>query len=440
MTPVFALMLILNALRCEGADQQRIRVRISRGDKTESVLINPRAKASELYGKAESLGIFNDRNNTVLMEYSGSIILDDPSTRLVDILVPPSLTNLMMLRPLILRVLAVKQIKITVHITNGDITESFKVNAATRTNEVYQKAEHIGLMENHFQFSLRYRYDPERVLMDDVNPATPQRRLLDCIDPKHPNELDLIVWPFPEGVLLYAMFREMAPNQDIPSWNYAVFCVRNPNHVLCSSLSRRIEYEDDMATVISKTSSNNDVEDWANSIYVVNVPTWSGVLHLENVPRSVRSMTLNGHCVKIDFAALRFTSLTELTLDFDEIIGFNIMALSGSLLNILRFPSTDGLPSGYIDDVIRTLNTLRAHNEICLERMVFGRKEKGQKVFWYNPEENDYEYIRVDSVRGSQNVYEQYPLASPKTSWSKDWTVLQVSNAKPAFVTSTAFP
>ena len=78
-------------------------------------------------------------------------------------------------------------------------------------------------MDNHFQFSLRYRDDSERVLMYDFNPWTPQRRLLDCIDPKHPNGWDLIVLPFPEGVLLYAMFREMAPNQNIPSWNYALF-------------------------------------------------------------------------------------------------------------------------------------------------------------------------------------------------------------------------
>ena len=194
---------------------------------------------SELYRNAESIGILDSINmKMVLSKTNSRVIPDDPFMNLMAI-TPPS-------RQLILKVFAAKQIRITIHITNGNVTKSFTMKAKIRTKDVYQKAVVIGIMDNCFQFLLRYQYGGYRILIDDFHPSMHQQILLDCIDMKHPNELRLFVAPLPEGVLLYALFQDMAPNQDIPSWKYAQFCVRNPWHVLCPSLSRRIEYEDDM--------------------------------------------------------------------------------------------------------------------------------------------------------------------------------------------------
>ena len=373
--------------------QQMIQISITNvnGNTKESFLMSADTSTSDLYRNAECIGILDPINmQMVLSESNGVVIPDDPCMSLLTI-TPPS-------RQLILKVLAAKQIRITIHITNGNVTKSFTMKAKTRSKEVYQKAVDIGIMDNYFQFSLRYQYGGYRVLSDDFHPSMHQQILLDCIDMKHPNELRLFVAPLPEGVLLYALFQDMAPNQDIPSWNYAQFCVRNPWHVICDSLSRRIEYEDDMDTVInSKMSSNNDVEDWANDIYVVNVPMWSGVLLLQHTPKSVRSMTLKGYSVRVNFQTLHFSSLRELTLDFEEIVGFDIVALSGSSLEILRFPSNPGLQEYHVDGVLKLLTTMRGRGDIRLDKIDFGRAGTEQNVIWYNKEAKTYEYIHVVS-------------------------------------------
>ena len=366
--------------------KQRVRVRINNGDEKLSFLVDPRSTTAELYRYAKSIGIMKSMNNALLCDSNDRMIADDSSVQLMTILPPLSLANLVMPRQLILSVFEAKQTEITIHITNGDITRSFIANAATSTNNVYDRAVNIGIMDNFHQFLLRFEEEPHEALVQHS-----QQILLHSIDPKKPNELSLIVSPIPEGVLLFAMFRDMTPNQDVPSWNYAQFCVQNPWHVLCASLSRRIEYEDDMDDDVDSNSKSGDQdEDWANDIHVVNVPAWNGVLYLEHTPDSVRSMTLKGHSVRVNLESLRFSSLKELTLDFEIIIGLDIKELSGLTLEILKLPSHPGVHPEDVNHVLNLLSTMRAHGEIQLDRLEFGRPETTQETIWYDPTEEDY--------------------------------------------------
>ena len=401
--------------------QQMIQISITNinGNAEEPFLMRVEDSTSELYRNAESIGILDSINRKMVLSKTNSrVIPDDPFMSLIAI-TPPS-------RQLVLKVLAAKQIRITIHITNGNVTKSFGMKAKTRSKEVYQKAVDIGIMDNCFQFSLRYQYGGYRVLIDDFHPSMHQQILLDCIDMKHPNELRFFVAPFPEGVLLYALFQDMAPNQDIPSWNYAQFCVRNPWHVLCASLSRRIEYEDGMHPKQVLPAATENIGHYANDIYVVNVPMWSGVLHLQHTPKSVRSMTLKGHSVRVNLQSLHFCMyLKELTLDFDEIIGFDIVALSGSSLEILRFPSHPGLQECRVDGVLELLTAMRGRGDIRLDKIDFGQAEIEQNVIWFNKGAGTYEYIHVVSTGtsktaksdggefGSNNSFSHCILSSP---------------------------
>ena len=382
--------------------KQMIRVRIINGDEMVSFLMDSADTTAELYRSARSFGMLSPLNDTVLWEYSGRIIPNGPSRQLPPILTPPSLPSLKMPRELILYVFAMDQIEITVHITNGDITKSFVVNAATKTDEIYQKAVDIGIMDNFYQFLLRYQYATDPTFVPVANHSTRAHTLLDSIDLSHPNELSLIVSPIPEGVLLYRMFQDMTPNQNIPSWNYAQFCIRNPWHVLCSSLSRRIQYEDNVHPEVdltdiqeSKQKVENQTEDSFNDIDVLNVPTWSGILHLEHIPPSTRSMVLKGASVTLNFQTLRFSSLKELTLDFDEIIGLDIGALSGSSLEVLRLPSHSGLPEEEVADTLAMLNSMRAQEQTQLGVIDFGGGWRKQRMIWYNPRNGDYDYFYI---------------------------------------------
>ena len=78
--------------------------------------------------------------------------------------------------------------------------------------------------------------------MDDFNSSTLRRRLLDYSDPKDPNELDMIGLPFPKGVLLYAMFREIAFDSHRERRFRVIFfiiTIRCINFCRCSCLHHR---------------------------------------------------------------------------------------------------------------------------------------------------------------------------------------------------------
>lgn len=391
----FRRQLIPHRIAWIQSPRQQIRVRIRNANVTADFYMDSDATAAELYQKADVIGMMN--TNAVLLEHNGRIIRDDPSMKLLLILSPPSLKEMRTQRRLLLYPLAVDQIKITVVITNGDIAKSMVVNAGTRTNEVYEKALEIGILKNQYQSLLRCRSDRNRILENNCSPSSRPPTLLDYIDPTHPNKLNLIVTSIPEGMLLFKMFRDMAPNQNIPSWSWALFCNQNPWHNLCSYLSQRIQYEIGEQLghkVASGLMSRENVEDWANEIHVVNVPTWSGVLHVQYLPRSVRVMHLKGHSVGVDLTSLRFSSLTELTLDFDTIIGgFNFETLSGSSLKVLRLPSYTGLKDGDVNNVLKTLAKMKRRGKIRLERIDFGHVRGEQSVIRYNARRRDYDYI-----------------------------------------------
>ena len=351
---------------------QLINVRFHNGDTIKSFPVDEDAKAADLYRKAESVGIIDPRKQDVLWECSGRVVIpDDPSIMCLAILTPIRMT-----RQVNLKVFAIEQIESTVHITNGNDTKTFITNPGMRTSEIYRKAVDIGIMDNFHQFLLRYYYDEQRVLINDANPMTPPQTLLNSMDLRSPNDLRLIVSPIPEGVLLFAMFRDMAPNKDIPLWNWARFCFQNPWDASCASFPWPICIK--------------------SRVHVLNVPTWSGVLHLEHIPRSVHSMILKGRSVTVNLRALRFSSLTELTLDFEEISGIEWFALSGSSLEILRFPSYAGPQEQHADRIVKILNKLRAQGKIALQLIDFGARTSNQKVIWYHPVLDEYKYIHVD--------------------------------------------
>ena len=384
---------------------QIIRIRVNNGDKMGLFSIRLDATIAELYSNARAAGVMDPLRSELLTQfiaksnrYERRIIRDDASTKMMEILDLPSVTSLVMPRQVILTVFAAEQIVMRIKITKGDITMSFRANAGTTTNAVYQKVMEMGMIDNHYQFALRLQNDPDRVLVYESNPVNPVPKLVNIIDPKNHSELRLIVSPIPEGVLLFAMFRDMAPNRHIPSWNYAQFCLRNPWHMLCSSLSRRIEYEDDQDADEPKWTLREEVEIWKNDIFVTNVPMWCGVLHLEHTPRSVRSMTLKGDSVTIDFQSLRYSLLRELTLDFVEDIELNIAALFGLSLEILRLRSHSEFRLKMMSHVLEMLTTMRAQNESKLETIVLGRRETRQQIIWYNAEVKAFHHYEIHSV------------------------------------------
>ena len=383
--------------------QQMIRVRINNGVETADFIMEPDATGAELYSSAECTGILDPMQRTVLLEHNGRIILNDPSTKILSIVVPPHFPNLIVPRMLIYA-FDVEQIEVMVHITNGAVTKSFMANAGMRTSEVYQKALEIGIIQKNQLLRYRYRMEMDRVLENDISSSSDRRVLLDYIDPKNPNELRLIVSPIPEGVLLFAMFRDMTPNQDIPLWRWAQFCIQNPWHGLCLSLSRELEFESNVDQFIALEEdpmSREETHVLANHLSIVNIPTWSGVLHLEHTPPSVRAMTLKGESVTVNLEKLQSSSLTELTLDFKEIIGgFDFEALSGSSLKIVRLPSHAGLRDEDVDEVLEILASMRRQGEIRLERIEFGNATTDHNIIRYVPERQDYDYI--NSSRGSE--------------------------------------
>ena len=376
--------------------QQMIRMRIDNGVETADFIMEPDATGAELYSNAEFTGILEPLQRTVLLEYNGRIILNRLSNRMRSIAAPPRFPHLVVPRVLIYA-FDVEQIEVMVHITDRAVTKSFMANAGMRTSEVYQKAVNIGIMQKHQLLRYRYRMEMDRVLENDISSSSDRRVLLDYIDPKNPNELRLIVSPIPEGVLLFAMFRDMTPNQDISLWNWAQFCIQNPWHGLCLSLSQRLEFESNgnqYAALEMDPLSSTEVHVLANHISIVNIPTWSGVLHLEHTPPSVRAMTLKGESVRVNLEKLRLSSLTELTLDFKEIIGgFDFEALSGSSLKTVRLPCHAGSRDADVDEVLEILATMRRQGEIRLERIEFGNTRTDHNIIQYIPELQDYDYI-----------------------------------------------
>ena len=398
---------------------QMIRVRITSGTTVVSFSMKPDSTTEELYRTAEFYGITEYPKDTVLWKHSGCIIPDDESMSLITILAPLSPENAQLQRHLILSVFAVEQIEITVHITNGDESQSFVVNAATRVSAVYQIAMDIGILKNRHRFWLMHRFDRNRVLDNDVNDSTPPRILLHSINLRYPNELRLIVSPIPEGYLLFALFHKMTPNQHVPFWKYAEFCERNPWHCHCSDLSWALRKEDAASSnaISGDTISGNKVFDWPRNIAVVNEPTWSGALHLECMPRCVRLLTLKGRTVAVNFKTLRFSSLTYLSLDFEEVIGFDVAALSGSSLKVLKLESHPGiweLQKEGMQDVLNGLMKMREQRKIRLKKIVFGTG-----MVYYDSLERRYVYVDTPATdsflakRMSQHV-DSRSLFEPK--------------------------
>lgn len=411
----FQVILVMSVMLCRGSEeqqdnsghvledrissQQMILVRIINDVIMQSFWMNPNDTTAQLYRSAHFIGILNLLNNTVLWD-SGRCIPYDDSMRLSAILAPPSsFPNLKVRRELILHVFAVEQIEITVQIENGDTIKSFTANAGMRTSEVYRQAVRMGIMENSNQFLLHYRYERDKVLVFRSSPSSPPLTLIECVDPRSPRELKFIVAPYPEGLLLFAMFRDMAPNQHISFWEYAKFCNLDPWHAHCSDLSWRFEYDQNED---ASEMSENSIGDWSNvhDIVVVNVPTWSGVLHLENIPKSVRSMNLHGQSVTINLESLRFSSLKELILDFNQIIGFEtILGITGSQLEVLRLPHHIGLLQQDQQHVLNKLTRMRSKGEIVLKEIAFGRVMREQQFIRYDPKTKQYIYVHFPCGR-----------------------------------------
>ena len=362
----------------DAQSQQIFRIRINKGDQMVTFIMNLDSTIAGLYEKAQSFQVLRPLNNTVFKGDNGRLVRNDPSTRLLKTLSRESLANQVMPIQLNLTVFAVEQIEVTVHITNGDDAISFIVNASTRTHEVYQRAVDCGIMKDFHQFWLQFRYIGDKALFNDAHPSAIPQKLLKSIDPWNPHELCLVVSPVPEGVLLFAMFRDMAPNQGIPWWDFAQFCFYNPWNVFCASLSR------------------DGFGHWTNQAGIhltVSIRNWRGELHLACIPPSVRSMTLTGQSIKVTFQSLRFTSLKVLSLDFEEIKGFQIAALKGSILEILRVPTYSGMQDQDTENVLKALTVMRENDQIRLERIHFGRMEGAQRIIRYNAEVKEYCYF-----------------------------------------------
>ena len=362
----------------QAQSQQIFRIQINKGDQMVTFFMNLDSTIGGLYEKAQSFQVLRHLNDTVFKAENGRLVRNDPSTTLLKTLSRESLANQVMPIQLNLTVFAVEQIEITVHITNGDDTMSFIFNASTRSHEVYQRAVDCGIMKDFHQFWLQFRYIGDKALFNDANPSAIPQKLLKSIDPWNPHELSLVVSPVSEGVLLFAMFRDMAPNQGIPWWGFAQFCFFDPWNVLCASLSR------------------DGFGHWTNQAgfhLTVSIRNWRGELHLACIPPSVQSMTLTGQSIKVNFQSLRFTSLKVLTLDFEKIKGFQIASLNGSSLEILRVPGYSGMQDQDTENVLKILAMMRANDEIQLERIHFGRIEGAQCMIRYNPEAQDYDYF-----------------------------------------------
>lgn len=348
-----------------------VKIQIVDGNKMVSFFMRRDSTTAGVYRKAQSFGILRHLNNIVLKADNGPLIPNDSAITLLPTLVPESPANQVMPHQLNLTVFAVEQIEISVQIINGEQAAIFFLSAANRPKDVYERAVELGIMNNGHQFWLSY-INQGKVLYNDNNPSYPEKALLDCIDPWNPHELSLIVTPIPEGLLLYQLFRQMTPNYQIHWWNYAKFCREQPWHVQCSRIS-------------------------ANGVPVpvlkVDVPSWGGNINLENTPPSIRSMILRGQSVEVDFGALRFTSLNELTLDFREISGWDITGLSGSSLKVLRYPCYSGIQDDHVDYYLKTLTTLRAQNKIQLDSIYYAPIGSTQCMIQYDPVTKSYDYF-----------------------------------------------
>ena len=357
----------------------------------DSFSLNPDATTHELYKGAESFCIIEPSRNTVLWEDSGRVIPDDSSMMLMDILPPSSSPKIP--PHAMLTVFNVDQIMLTVHIINGLKMWSFTTHCGMTVADVYQQAVRMGIMENADQFMLQY--DNDQILGLYADPEAPAI-LLDAIDPFHPQILTLFVSPVPEGLLLFAMFRDMAPNQDIPFWEYARFCRDNPWHELCSSLSRMMEFhkefqgnlnvDDMMESIVSRP--DEETGQWNHDIYVDTVPSWSGQLNLAYLPRTVRSLCLKGINVSLSIKDLRQSSLKELELQFQKVIGISVAALTrltGSQLEILRLPTAEVRESD-VEKVLEILNHSKGVGLIELELIEFA----GGKWVVYDSDNEQY--------------------------------------------------
>ena len=368
--------------------QRIISVQIKNGDKKSSFMLNRDATTYELYRKAESLGIIEPTRDTILWEDSGRVIIDDSSMMLL-LLLPPS-PNPRIPQQAMLSVFNVDQIMLTVHIINGLKTWSFTTHCGMSASEVYHQAIQMGIMDNADQFELQYDNDRILGLYSDPPPI-----LLNAIDPFHPHSLTLYVSPVPEGFLLFAMFRDMTPYQDLPFWKYAQFCRDNQWHELCSSLSGMKEYNRDYngcpdANKSVITHLDEGTGQWVHHIHVDNVPSLSGQLHLKYVPQTVRSLTVRGMSVSVQINELRQSSLKELEFGFQKVVGINVPALirlTEAPLEILRLP-TSKLWEGAVAKLLEMLTHSRAIGLIQLELIEFS----GGKRIYYDSDNKTYLY------------------------------------------------
>ena len=325
-------------------------VKIKKGERTCTFLINQDCTTAYLYLNVIKKGFMDPTYDAnVLRDQNGRIILESGSTKLRDVLKGISSPQIPL--EICLEVFAIDQIEITLQITNGDRTAILEANGATIVLDIYKMAVKNGIMDNTDWFVLRD--DANGKLLGDDN-----MELLEVIDVSHPNQLRLSVVAIPEGALLFAMFCDMTPNEQIPFWRYAQLCI---NNITCGVA--------DGVNYVSK-----------NVIVVDNVPSWTGKLHLKYVPDTVYSMTLKGYIVELDLGDLRSTSLTELVLDFEKVIGINVLGLVGSKLKFLSLPSHEGLRREDVEFILVRLSNLRLMKKISLEVMEF----KGGKRIEYD--------------------------------------------------------
>ena len=393
---------------------QRIQVRIKNGQNIESFSFRADSSAAALYRTAETLGIIEQWGNMALCDSNGFVLLDDRSVTLCSILPPPTSRADQSVLDLVVH--SHERISITVIITNGNRTKKFRVNASTRSSEVYARAVKIGIMDNYYQFLLRWKDNDraDRVLIPDDDTSVPITPLIDLMY-SNLTELELSVVPLPEGLLFFSSFKDMAPNQEIPSWNLALFCHQNPWHVHCSNLLRIMEYDDNVdAADINKTISRSDhsdnvSEEWSHGHYTLHVPSWSGILHLEYVPRCIHSLSLKGKSVRVALEAAQFSSLIELTLDFNNIIGIDFAALSRTSLQILRLPSHSGFNVKELGRVLERLNAMRKqHDKIPqLKRIELGLRRQ----IVYDSYAEQYRYIAARHSKRDRTLFKHFQVS-----------------------------
>lgn len=363
-------------------------VHLSREETTKSIPMDSHATAADLYEAAQSVGMLDKNEDVVLKEdgHGGQLIFANDNIVMTEILDP--FENPEIIQNLTVNVLAYDRITISIHITNMDKKLSFTAHSGMNTDDIYHEALKNGMMENFDQFLLTYDGDPSHSIFGwTTDPFGPASLLLHSIDPHNPDELRLSVHPVPEGVLLYIMFWGMSPNENLPFLKYAQFCLKHPWHPFCDCLSKIHKFDGSAGySVISIRKQHY--------IYVDGGPLWSGQMTLAHIPRTVRLLSLKGNKIRLRASGLWKTKVTELVLQFETIEGFNVADLSGTSLEVLRFPCYGGFFRNQVDEVLEMLNRMRALGLIKLQIIEFA---DGVRII-YDSTTRRYTYIQSDSV------------------------------------------